>query len=149
MVVALVASGCAADSNADTSQNDNLSTPEDTQSPEDSDDSQSSNSSDSPVTVTYTDSGFQPSTVTIQKGQTVRWESEASGSMWVASSRHPTHMEYAGSSRTEHCSNGEQTSSAFDQCSSGSSFSFTFEKTGDWNYHNHDSPSHLGTVVVE
>lgn len=149
MAIVLVASGCAANSTSDTPQNDTQSTPEETQPPQNSSGSEPSNSTDSPVTVTYTDSGFQPKTVTVEQGQTVRWESEASGSMWVASNRHPTHTDYAGTSRTEHCENGDQTSSAFDQCSSGAGFSFTFEKTGEWKYHNHDYSPHQGTVIVE
>jgi plastocyanin len=69
--------------------------------------------------------------------------------MWVASDQHPTHTEYSGTSRTEHCQNGDQTSSAFDQCSAGDNFSFTFEQEGEWSYHNHENSFQGGTVVVE
>jgi len=97
------------------------------------------------TTVTHTSSGFQPSTVTIEQGETVRWESEA-GSMWVASDQHPSHTEYSGTSRSEHCTGGED---AFDQCTAGSEYSFTFEKTGEWSYHNHENSFQGGTVMVE
>lgn len=107
-----------------------------------------SNLSENATVVTHTGSGFQPQTVTVEKGDTVVWQSE-NGNMWVASNRHPTHTQYAGSSRSEHCSNGDQNTAAFDQCSEGSSFSFTFEKTGEWNYHNHQNSFQGGTVIVE
>lgn len=101
------------------------------------------------TTVTYTGSGFQPRTVTVQQGDTVVWQSETSTPMWVASDQHPIHSQYAGTTRSDHCSSGDQASSAFDQCSTGDRFSFTFEKTGEWNYHNHERSTHTGTVTVE
>lgn len=107
-----------------------------------------SNQSENTTLITHTSSGFQPQTITIEKGETVTWQSET-GNMWVASDRHPTHTQYAGTSRTEHCSGGDQTSAAFDQCSTGTEFSFTFEKSGDWNYHNHENSFQGGTVIVE
>ena len=68
--------------------------------------------------------------------------------MWVASNQHPSHTNYAGSAVYQHCQDGEQTEAAFDQCSSGEEFSFTFEKTGEWNYHNHKRASQDGTIRV-
>lgn len=100
-------------------------------------------------TVYYTSSGFQPSTVTIEQGETVRWVNNASSGMWVASDNHPRHTNYAGTSVREHCDNGDQTSAAFDQCSMKKQFTFTFEKTGTWEYHNHVNSGDTGSVVVE
>lgn len=152
IAIALLASGCA--SNSVTPEEDTDAPQQPDQEPEDSstDDQsdQTNNGSEDPTVVTYTDSGFQPSTVTIQQGETVKWESEASRSMWVGSNRHPAHTNYDGTSTREHCVNGEpETDSVFDQCSTGQSFTFTFEKTGTWNYHNHQFSGHQGTVVVE
>jgi plastocyanin len=107
-----------------------------------------SNVSENATIVTHTTAGFEPSTVTVEKGETVVWQSETS-SMWVASDRHPTHTEYSGTSESEHCQSGDQNTAAFDQCSEGSSFSFTFEKTGEWSYHNHRNSFQGGTVIVE
>ncbi len=98
--------------------------------------------------VYYTDRGFQPQTVEIEKRETVTWINNASTSMWVGSDRHPRHTEYSGSSTLEHCQNGDQNQPAFDQCSTGDRFSFTFEKTGEWGYHNHRAAGDTGTVVV-
>lgn len=111
----------------------------------------SSNTTDSEVaaTVRYTVSGFQPSEVKIEKGETVRWEAE-SGTFWIGSNEHPRHTEYEGTSTTEHCVNGEPVSEdVFDQCSQGSTYTFTFNKTGEHGYHNHRYATHEGTVIVE
>lgn len=100
-------------------------------------------------TVYLTASGFQPSELTIEQGETVTWINNASSPMWVGSDRHPTHTQYEGTTLREHCQNGDQTGAAFDQCSTGDRFSFTFEKTGEWGYHNHENAGQTGTVIVE
>jgi plastocyanin len=100
-------------------------------------------------TVYLTDSGFLPSEITIEQGETVTWINNDSSSMWVATDEHPSHTNYAGSQLYQHCSSGDQTEAAFDQCSSGDRFSFSFEKTGEWDYHNHDNAGQTGTVIVE
>jgi plastocyanin len=100
-------------------------------------------------TVYLTESGFQPSEITVEQGETVTWINNASNVMWVASDQHPSHTNYADSSIYEHCQSGDQTESAFDQCSTGDEFSFTFEKTGEWSYHNHERAVQGGTVTVE
>lgn len=107
-----------------------------------------SNLSENTTLVTHTNSGFSPQTVTVEQGETVTWQSET-GNMWIASDQHPTHTAYSGTSRTEHCQNGDQNTAAFDQCSAGGSFSFTFEETGEWSYHNHENNFQGGTVIVE
>ncbi len=91
-------------------------------------------------------SGFSPKTVTIKKGGKVTWANETSGNMWIASASHPTHSVYDGTSLTSHCAAGSGTS--FDQCKNGSSYSFTFNKAGTWNYHNHANSAQFGTIVV-
>jgi hypothetical protein len=99
--------------------------------------------------VNYTDSGFEPSTVEISKGETVAWIDSSSSPMWVGVNQHPTHTNYDGSSTSEHCENGEaKTDSVFDQCSVGDTYSFTFNKEGDWSYHNHRGPTDGGSVIV-
>jgi plastocyanin len=97
--------------------------------------------------VTLTANGFSPKTVTIKKGGTVTWKNESAGNMWVASANHPTHTVYDGTTLQQHCANGAPGS--FDECGAGSTFSFTFNKTGSWNYHNHSNTSDFGTVIVQ
>lgn len=100
--------------------------------------------------ITYTDSGYVPSTITIKKGETVIWKNESSNSMWTASAMHPLHKAYPGTDITA-C--GTQTLiPMFDSCvgvSSGQSWSFIFNNVGTWGYHNHLDASKFGKVVVE
>ncbi len=96
--------------------------------------------------VTYTDAGFSPKTITIAEGDTVTFVNNSSRNMWVASNIHPTHNEYPEES------DGDCLGSSFDACagvSSGESWSFTFDRVGEWGYHNHLNPSRTGTVIVE
>lgn len=98
------------------------------------------------ATVNYTANGFTPDPVTIKQGGTVTFVSKDGSPMWVASNAHPTHMQYDGTSKKEHCPDVKGT--AFDQCSSGASYSFTFLKVGSWNYHNHVNADDGGTITV-
>ena len=100
------------------------------------------------ATVNYNGDAFSPSTVTIAKGGTVTFVSTAHD-MWVASNPHPTHTGYDGTSRDVHCAAGYAGAAPFDQCKVGSSFTFTFNKTGTWGYHNHMNPGLTGTVIVQ
>jgi plastocyanin len=103
------------------------------------------------VTVHYTSTGFSPSVVTINKGDTVTFVADPnSDEMWIASDPHPTHQGYDGTTKSEHCASDYTGPAPFDECSSaGTSFSFTFEKTGTWGYHNHGNSSDKGTVIVQ
>lgn len=88
------------------------------------------------VTVHYTNSGFTPTTITVEVGTTVTFVNDDSRSMWVASSVHPTHKDLPG----------------FDQLKGsgkGTSYTYTFSKAGEWSYHNHLSPSQQGKVIVK
>ena len=101
------------------------------------------------VTVTYTDQGFSPKSVTITVGTKVNFVNESSGNMWVASAAHPTHTAYSGTSLSQHCP--DTANESFDECAKdapGTTFSFTFNKEGTWKYHDHLNASKFGTVVV-
>lgn len=98
-------------------------------------------------TVRYTDQGFEPASVTVSEGETVRFVSETNTQMWVASDEHPTHANYDETTLNQHCD--DEASDSFDQCESGDSFTFTFDKVGEWQYHNHLNANDGGTVVVE
>ncbi len=98
------------------------------------------------VTVSYDGKAFTPASVTIAKGGTVTFKDTA-GRMWVASNEHPTHTAYDGTSRQQHCAAGATLS--FDQCLPGSSYSFTFNKSGSWDYHDHLNPAAEAVVIVK
>lgn len=100
--------------------------------------------------VVYTDSGFSPTTLNVKRGETVTFENRSSLNMWPASALHPTHAVYDGTSLQEHCPNNANT--AFDACEGippGSSWSFQFNRSGTWKYHDHLSPRYTGTIIVE
>jgi plastocyanin len=81
------------------------------------------------------DGGFEPSTVTVDAGDTVRWVNDSGEDAWPASDVHPTHQLLPG----------------FDPkrvITSGESWSFTFETPGRHPYHNHLAPERSGVVVV-
>lgn len=87
-------------------------------------------------TVTYTSSGFSPSPLTINAGDSVHFINNTSGTMWVASDPHPTHTEY----------------SAFDAqkgYASNTTYSFTFDEAGTYEYHDHQHASMRGTIIVK
>lgn len=100
--------------------------------------------------VVYTDSGYSPNAFTVKAGTTVIFKNESSKSMWPASAMHPSHRVYSGTPLEEHCPDTALT--AFDACTGilpGNSWTFLFDKTGTWKYHDHLSPSYFGSIVVE
>lgn len=103
------------------------------------------------ATVTLTENGFSPSTVTVARGETVRFINDSARGMWVASDEHPTHTDYDGTSTREHCADGAPSGSTFDQCAAvekGEFWDYTFEKSGTFSFHNHVGATNTGTVVV-
>src|SRR3989338_8385707 len=95
------------------------------------------------VTVTYTDSGFSPATVTTVKGGMVTFKNNSSRNFWPATDPHPAHT---GDSE-KGCK-----ARACDSCTPvppEGEWTFTFNVPGRWEYHNHLSASHEGTVIVK
>lgn len=99
------------------------------------------------ATVLYTTQGFTPKSVTVARGGTVTFVNQGGQQMWVAVDEHPTHALYDGTSRQEHCAS--DSSAVFDQCEAGNTYSFTFDKTGMWEFHNHMRAGDTGTVIVQ
>lgn len=103
------------------------------------------------TTITYTDEGFSPVSVTVNAGDTVRFMNNSSGDFWVATDEHPTHTNYDGTATRDHCADGVNTNNSFDQCvrsAPNTSWSYTFEKAGSFDYHNHARAGHGGMIVV-
>ena len=91
--------------------------------------------------------GYFPQTVSIKKGQRVRWLN-IDGPNWPASDVHPTHTNYPGTDNQK-CGTG---ATMFDACKvleRGEVFEFMFNVTGRWYYHNHLNPDMKGVVIVE
>lgn len=88
------------------------------------------------VTVSVTDAGFVPASVTVKAGTTVVFVNNGQGLHWPASDIHPTHELLKGFDALHGLVTGE-------------TYSFTFQQKGSWGYHDHPNPSVKGTVVVE
>lgn len=98
--------------------------------------------------IEYTSSGYTPSTITINQGDSVTFTNTISRETWPASAIHPTHESYPGSGISK-CG---ATTDIFDACSgleNGESYTFTFNEIGTWSYHNHLRPSDNGKIIVE
>ena len=88
------------------------------------------------VTISMTDTGFFPTTVTIPAGTTVSFVNDGQALHWPASDIHPTH----------------EILPEFDSkrgVATGDAYSFSFTEAGSWNFHDHLNPQFTGTVVVE
>ena len=78
---------------------------------------------------------FEPSEITIDQGEAVLFVSKADRAVWPASDSHPSHQLYP----------------EFDPLSgisSGDSWSFVFDQSGSWDFHDHLSAGIGGTVNV-
>ena len=94
--------------------------------------------------ITYTDTGYSPSTLEIKAGETVTFKNESSQSMWPASAMHPNHRDYP--------TTGGCLGSTFDACQGvqpGENWSFKFDIAGNWKYHDHLIPKNFGAVTVK
>jgi len=87
------------------------------------------------VEITKTDRGFVPETVVIDAGTTVVFTNETERDSWPASDSHPTH----------------QLLPEFDPKTPrapGTNWSFTFERPGVWEFHDHLDSAFTGRIVV-
>ena len=94
--------------------------------------------------ITYTNSGFSPSMITVKKGTAITFKNESSQPFWPASAMHPTHRSYP--------TTGGCLGSTFDACAGippGGAWSFTFDIVGSWGYHDHLNARHYGKVIVQ
>ncbi|MFB6246200.1 MAG: hypothetical protein ABEI74_01245 [Candidatus Pacearchaeota archaeon] len=111
----------------------------------------SGSGSKSTHTIKMTSGGFSPSTLSIDKGDTVVFKNTGGSPVWPAINRHPTHTQYDGTSTSEHCSDGagQDTLDACKGVRPGNTYKFTFDKTGSWSFHDHLAPANGGTITVE
>jgi|AntRauTorckE6833_2_1112554.scaffolds.fasta_scaffold39029_2 plastocyanin len=83
-------------------------------------------------TITYTNDGFEPATLEVSKGAMVHFVNESDTEMWVASDSHPAH----------------DILPTFDQFKPGDMYMYIFEEAGEWAYHDHLTPTAVGTITV-
>lgn len=87
------------------------------------------------VTVVLGEKGFDPQEVTLQKGGTVTFLTTRNKPFWPASNLHPSHTIY----------------SEFDPMrplQPSETWQFTFDRVGDWAYHDHLRSYYVGIVHV-
>lgn len=82
------------------------------------------------------DLGFTPSTIQIKKGSQVTWTNKSQAPHWIASDPHPSHDGLPGLDSTSAIAQND-------------SYSYTFEKSGTFTYHDHLNPLKFkGTIIV-
>jgi len=90
-------------------------------------------------TISYSGEGYDPETLEVKKGQTVRFTTTSEVPNWVASNPHPSHTDYPEF----------DTGLILDTPPApGDEIKFTFDKIGSWSFHNHNQPNHTGTIKV-
>jgi plastocyanin len=78
---------------------------------------------------------YTPGNIKITKGTKVTFKNGSESLRWPASDLHPSHGVYS-----------EFDPKAF--VKPGESWSFTFDKAGEWGYHDHLAPYITGTITV-
>ncbi|MFA4936225.1 MAG: hypothetical protein WC568_10365 [Candidatus Methanoperedens sp.] len=94
--------------------------------------------------IEITSYGFSPDTLIINAGATVIYVNKDTLNHWPASDPHPGHNQYPET--------GGCIASKFDACralSRNDTFSFKFNQTGTWTYHDHLNSKLTGTIVVQ
>lgn len=89
----------------------------------------------SAATITYSNSGFDPATMTVTAGSKVTIKNTSSRTLDFNSDPHPQHTD-----------DPELNAGLI---SSGESKTITVTKTGSHSYHNHLSPGDTGTLIVQ
>lgn len=95
--------------------------------------------------ISFTANGYEPGTVTVKKGDTVRFVNNSTLDTWPASANHPTHTVYPQKDASN-C-----LGSSFDACKGlkpGEHWDFTFTEVGTWGFHDHLHANRRGSVVV-
>lgn len=90
---------------------------------------------ESAATITYTNSGFSPSKVTVKSGDQITIKNDSSQALEFSSDPHPVHTD-----------NPELNQDVLEP---GQSRSFTVTTKGTWGYHDHLNEANSGSVVVE
>jgi plastocyanin len=86
--------------------------------------------------VMYMDGGFEPKTVTIQAGESVKFTNHTKEELHVAFGEHTDHTAYPD--KKEHSGLEE-----------GESDFIMFPEKGTYEFHNHRNDEHVGTAVVQ
>ena len=86
-------------------------------------------------TIILTSEGFSPDKLTIKKGDTITFKTNMGKPFWPASDIHPTHGIYPEFDPK-------------DAVMPDKTWSYKFEKIGNWRFHDHLAPYYTGTISV-
>jgi plastocyanin len=86
------------------------------------------------ATITATNDGFTPNTVTVKKGQSIKVVNDSSSPIEFSSADHPTHLQDPELNMSE--------------LQPGESGTITVTNAGTHGYHDHQNPSHTGKIIV-
>jgi plastocyanin len=87
------------------------------------------------TTIIYSETGFSPSTLTVDAGTTVTIINNSPSGLDFASGPHPVHTD------------NPELNTGF--IPSGESATVTLNTTGSWGFHNHIDETKTGRIVVE
>lgn len=87
------------------------------------------------ATIKILATGFDPKTITIKTGETVRWENKSGKDVSINSAPHPAHTDYLPLN--------------LGVVADGGTASLRFDKAGTYRYHNHFNPSQSGSIEVQ
>lgn len=87
------------------------------------------------ATITYTNSGFSPETLTVTAGTMITIKNDSSEDLQFSSDDHPTHT---------HNTELNETTIGPDQTET-----LTLTSKGTWGYHNHLDANKTGTIIVQ
>lgn len=90
---------------------------------------------ESQTMVRQNDSGYQPAEITVKKKSEVAFVNDTAVYVWPASNLHPTHDIYPEFDPQE-------------PIPPGKAWVFTFDRIGEWQYHDHLKPNRRGKIKV-
>lgn len=93
--------------------------------------------------VSYTNAGFQPMSIVVKRGDTVRFTNNSNGQLWVAAVGTPANSVYPGSS-----SCGGSSADSCGPLSPGAFWQFTFTQVGTYQFQNELDSSQSGTITI-
>lgn len=86
-------------------------------------------------TITYTNDGFSPATITVKVGTTITVKNNSSGVLQFNSNPHPDHT--------------DEEELNLDSLGPGKSTTFEVTQTGRFGFHNHLNEDDTGTLIVQ
>src|SRR5690606_186793 len=86
-------------------------------------------------TVVLTESGYEPKSLTVKRGDVVTFTTDRVYEHWPASNLHPTHNVYAAFDPKRPLGPSEE-------------WSFQFTRVGQWQFHDHLKSIYTGDITV-